>query len=100
MVCVLAICLNLSGCGVQSVTDKKISFSHKEVDYAGTYTGDLDKNIPVGEGTFISDEGWSIQGTFENGTFVGEITDVQSVITYNSHEYFGNYTGNFVIIFW
>lgn len=102
LMCTLCIilCILCFACGKReiTVTDEAITINYNSEEYQGLYSGTLVKNVPNGEGKFKSEEGWTFNGSFEEGTFrdKGNVTDYPITVTYQENNYEGLYTGEVV----
>ena len=77
--CILLIaCMLLAGCsGAIQAENKKLTVRILGNDVTGLFTGTLEKKVPVGEGTFTSQDGaWTYTGTFSK---VSDEAKVQSL---------------------
>lgn len=70
-------CILFSGCAMRTkVSDAEITLHTSYGDREGTYTGELRKGVPDGEGVFVTKnetgETWTYEGAFKEGHISGQ----------------------------
>jgi len=88
----------LTACGPTEVKNMDFQYEYQGINFAGTYTGGVDKKLPNGDGTFtakgtsgdLTYVGWWADGKM---TGDGKLTDAQFTIKFPDVERTGTYEG-------
>ena len=91
---IIGLCFLLSGCSSsKNVENYDLSLNLEGNSYTGLYTGILESGNPTGEGSFISEEGWTINGTFSENGFSGKIENFNYTVEFQDNTYEGIFNG-------
>lgn len=90
-------CLLLTACGgPKEVNDYTMVLSNDNSSYEGLFSGTIENNKPTGKGKFVSNDGWTIEGTFDESGFTGNIENANVKIKCEETEFEGSYEGEIV----
>ena len=82
--CILLIaCMLLAGCsGTIQAENKKLTVRILGNNVTGFFSGTLEKKVPVGVGTFTSQDGaWTYTGTFEKASGEGKVQSMEQALS-------------------
>ncbi len=80
--------------GKKTVSDEEISVNIDGEKYKGSYTGEVESDIPSGEGEFTADDEFTFTGTFDKGKPIdGELEDFPMTLYVYGQDMEGVYDG-------
>ena len=96
---ILALFILLSACSPSQTENMSYDLTYQDVAYSGTYTGELQKKLPNGEGTFTFDDGTNVfkyTGQWDQGQMSGngQLTSSQFLIKFSKVDRRGYFEGD------
>lgn len=96
---ILALFMLLSACSPSHADNEPYDLTYQDVVYSGTYTGELQKKLPNGEGTFTFDDGANVfqyTGQWNKGQMSGsgKLTLSQYLIKFPDADRYGYFEGD------
>lgn len=78
----------------QTVTDEEYTVNIDGEKYTGSYTGEVENDVPSGEGEFTADDDFTFTGTFDKGKPIdGELEDFPMTLYVHGQDMEGVYDG-------